>query len=76
VATNHKAKSEQTLEQKIAQLEQLAKESESDTALESSLARFEQGIVLAKDCMDTLDTYKGKITLLKKEADKLMESDY
>lgn len=67
---------QQELEKKINQLENLVKENKAEISLGQSIKQFEQGLTLAKECMDILDTYKGKIILLKKDADKLIETNW
>jgi exodeoxyribonuclease VII small subunit len=49
---------------------------EPDVTLDESIALFEESVRLSSECMDILKTKKGKITEIKKELDKLIETDF
>ena len=46
----------------------------SDVTLDNSIKLFEQGVAITRDCLEILDTSKGKITEIKMAFDKLVES--
>lgn len=63
-----KKKSEQSFEDKLARLEQLADLLESeDTGLDESISLFEEGIKLSKECLIALQEAELKIRELKKQ---------
>lgn len=58
----------------LKKLEQIVRELESgEVGLNESLARFEEGITLYKQCRTTLETAEKKIKIL---SDSLKEVDY
>lgn len=58
------------LEKIIAQLES------GDCGLEKSTALYQQGIEIAEKLGKQLDETKGKITILKKQMDNIVEEDF
>lgn len=61
-------------EASLKKLEQIVRELESgDVSLNESLARFEEGISLYKECRQTLEGAEKKIKIL---SDSLKEIDY
>ncbi|MDR3021705.1 MAG: exodeoxyribonuclease VII small subunit [Clostridiales bacterium] len=63
-------------EVQLDQLKNIVSElQKNDTSIECGIKAFSEGLVLAKSCLDILNNYKGKITELKMEADKLIESE-
>lgn len=63
-----KKKSEESFEDKLARLEQLADLLESeDTGLDESISLFEEGIKLSKECLIALQEADLKIRELKKQ---------
>ena len=67
------AKQKITFEQALGRLEEIVQQIESGkTGLEESIARYEQGIKLIKQCRTILDAAEKKIQLLaKSEAGEL-----
>jgi exodeoxyribonuclease VII small subunit len=62
-------------EQASKELEAIASELESEKIpLEDSIALFEKGVRLSKECLDILSESQGKITVLKKQLNKLIET--
>lgn len=65
---------EKTIEEKIVELENIANTIEdSDTSLDDAIKFFEKGVAVAKECLDSLKQTAGKITMLKKEMEELVE---
>ena len=55
------------LEESMKRLEVIASELDSgEKSLEECLKLYEEGVKLAKTCLDTLEQTKGKITEIKK----------
>lgn len=55
------------LEESMKRLEVIASELDSgEKSLEESLKLYEEGVKLAKECLDNLENTKGKITEIKK----------
>ena len=64
-------------EEAMKNLEQIAIELEKgDLSLDSSLAKFEEGIKLSKKCNEILETAEKKITILLEENGKIIEQDF
>jgi exodeoxyribonuclease VII small subunit len=62
-------------EQASKELELIADELENEKIpLEDSIALFEKGVRLSKECLDILSESQGKITVLKKQLSKLIET--
>lgn len=58
----------------VAELEVIVKELErQDVGLDESIALFNKGLNISKECIKILDESKGKITVLKEELGKLNE---
>lgn len=63
-----------TLEEKINELERISAEMESDSVtVEQGIDLFERGIAVTKDCLADLNEKTGKITVLKKQMNELIE---
>lgn len=63
-----KSKKELSFEQKLARLEDISEQLESDeTSLEDSIKLFEEGVTLSKDCLAALKKAELKITKLKND---------
>lgn len=61
----------QSFEESMKELEQIAKELESDDlSLEESIKKFEKGMKLSKECKETLDNAEKKITILINDEEK------
>lgn len=61
-------------EQGTKKLEEIIKELDGkDITLERSIALFENGVKVTKECLEILNDAKGKITEIKTEFDKLIE---
>ncbi len=58
------------LEQNIKRLEEIAKKIEESVSLDESLKLYEEGCLLAKNCLKELEKAKGKIVMVKKEFNK------
>ena len=60
----------------LKELNQLVEKMEqSDLSLEASLAHFESGIKLIRDCQGMLTKAEQKVTILTKDRDTLTEFD-
>lgn len=55
------------LEEKLAKLEKIAVQLEGDLPLEKALQLFDESVVLANECMQTLDDCKGKLTVIQEK---------
>ena len=63
-------------EKKLAELENLVKQlEEGGLTLEESISVFEKGVSLTKDCLGALNEYKGKISSIQEEVDKLLSQE-
>ncbi len=63
-------------EEGTRELDEIIAKLESDeTSFEESIALFENGVKVTKECLDVLQESKGKITKIKEELDKLVETD-
>lgn len=61
-------------EKKLEELEGIvAKFEEGRLTIEEGVALFEEGVALTKACLEALSEYKGKITAIQDEVNKLME---
>ena len=60
------------LEENIAKLSELAEKTESaDVTVQEAIESFKQGIVLAQQCLDEINGYKGQLVELKTQMDEL-----
>lgn len=55
------------IEEKIKKLEEIAKKIEKGANLDECLKLYEEGCILAKECLTELEKAKGKIIMVKKE---------
>ena len=63
-----------TYEQSIEELNNIAKQLEKpDIKIDEAISLFEKSIALTKACMEKLKSTEGKIVMLKKEQDKMLE---
>lgn len=61
-----------TLEEKLAKIEELTEIIEGEEiSLEKSLEVFEQCVVLAGECMETLNDCKGKLVVLQEKVKEI-----
>lgn len=66
-----------TFEQSLNRLEAITQQLEKgEMPLEDSIALFEEGVRLSKECMITLNELQGRIVLLTKQNDQLVEIDF
>ncbi len=64
-----------TFEEGAKRLEEIIKELDDEkVSLERSIALFEEGVKVSKECMEILNGAKGKITVIKEEFDKIIEA--
>lgn len=64
------------LEEKLSELQKIAEQLDNaETSLDTSIELYKKSIELAKSCVDELNEAKGKIAVIKKEADNIIESD-
>lgn len=62
-------------ETKLQQLESIAaKLGDKALPLEEGIALYEQGVSLTKDCLKSLSECKGRIAVIRKEMDELLET--
>ena len=60
-------------ENSLKELENIVKQLESGKlTLDEGVELFEKGVSLTKACLTALDEYKGKITSIRGEVDKLL----
>lgn len=60
------------IEKSLSRLEEIAKKLEQGVSLDESLKLYEEGIVLAKSCTESLEVAKGKITQIKNGKEKVV----
>ena len=64
------------LRKKVEQLEQIVKQLEDGKiSLDESVALFEKGVSITKECFTALNEYKGKIAVVQGEIDKLFKDE-
>ncbi|MFI3167619.1 MAG: exodeoxyribonuclease VII small subunit [Bacillota bacterium] len=54
----------------------ISKLESEETSFEESIALFENGVKITKQCLDVLQESKGKITKIKEELDGLVETPF
>ncbi len=65
------------LDKKLEQLKQIADKLEKeDVTFDQSIALFEQGVELAKECLQALNQAKGKITQIKQDLEAFKEVEF
>lgn len=63
-----------SFEKDFASLEKVAKKLETeDISLDEGIKLYEEGVSHLKNCFGKLGEQKGKLTVLKKQADKIIE---
>ena len=63
-----------SLEEKLKEIELITSKLENpDLGMDEGIKLYEQGVVLAKDCLAELNEVKGKISIIKKELDVYKE---
>ena len=66
-----------SFEEQMEELEEIVKELESgNLSLEESVAKFEEGIRISKECNQTLEKAEKKITILLNKDGKMEEEDF
>lgn len=64
-------------EEAMKELEDIANDLEKgDLSLEESVAKFEEGMKLSKECSDMIEKAEKKITILLKKDDKIVEENF
>lgn len=64
-------------EDAMKELEEIANDLEKgDLSLEESVAKFEEGMKLSKECNDMIEKAEKKITILLKKDDKIVEENF
>lgn len=64
-------------EKSLKRLEEIVKTVESGSiTLDENLKLYEEGVLLAKNCLDTLEKAKGKITQIKLDGEGSGEEDF
>ena len=70
-------KQKPNFETKLKELEGIVASLESkDITLENGIELFERGVGVTRECLAALTESKGKITVIKKELDKLIEKPF
>lgn len=66
-----------TFEEKVKKLEEIVNKIESgEVGLEEASKLFTEGVEISKSCFEMLEESKGKVTILKKELEKLSEKPF
>ena len=66
-----------TFEESIKQLNEIVNQMESgNLSIDESLAKFSQGIKLCEECMKQLNEAKGKVSILQKQMDEIVEKSF
>lgn len=63
-------------EKKLNALEETARKLESGVSLEEGISLYEQSLELTKECLKDLTDCKGKLTVIKKQMDALIEEPF
>ena len=64
-------------EKKLDALTKLVEKLEDKSiSLEEGIALYEKGVALTKDCLNSLNESKNKITVIRKEMDRLIEEPF
>ena len=60
-------------EEKLKTLEEVAAKLESGSVgLEEGIALYQKSLDLTKDCLESLELYKGKLSVIKQQMDELL----
>ena len=46
---------------------------DKNTPLDEGIAQFEKGVIITRDCLEIINGSMGKITMLQKDMDRLIE---
>jgi len=65
------------LEEGFGKLDEIAKKLESgELSLDESIALFDKSVEITKECLAILEEGRGKLVVIKKELDKLVEEEF
>ena len=66
-----------TFEEKIKRIDEICTAMESGKlSLDESMKLYEEGMMLSKECLDTIEQSKGKIVEIKKTISGTVEEDF
>ena len=64
-------------EEKMKQLENIiSKMEDSGLSMSDGVKLYEEGVVLAKECYEELNSVKGKINIIKQDLEKYKEENF
>lgn len=64
------------LEEGFGKLDSIAHKLESgELSLDESISLFDESVKITKECLEILESGKGKLVVIKNELDKLIEED-
>ena len=64
-------------EESLKSLQQIIEKLEDrNTTLDEGIVQFEKGVKITRDCLETINGSMGKITLLQKDMDRLIETPF
>jgi exodeoxyribonuclease VII small subunit len=65
------------LDAKLNELKQITLKMESEEiSFDESIKNFEKGVEIAKECLQALNSAKGKITQIKQDLDTFKETEF
>ena len=64
-------------EESLKSLQKIVEKLEDkNTTLDEGIAQFEKGVLITRDCLEIINAGMGKVSLLQKDMDKLIETPF
>ncbi len=64
-------------EESLKELQKIIQKLEDKTTpLDDGIKEFEKGVLITRDCLETVNKASGKVALLQKDLDKLIETPF
>lgn len=60
-------------EEKLKQIENIVMELSQDLPMEQAVEKYQQGVILVKECLTSLEKNKGEIYKVKQDLDSFIE---
>ena len=74
---NLKEDRDMSFEESLKSLQRIIEKLEDkNTTLDEGIAQFEKGVIITRDCLEIINAGMGKVSLLQKDMDRLIEKPF